>query len=71
MLYVAVVLWYIAATMYMAVVTYYWLFCVLEREEDGRESPVLDVREEGDTKDSESGLWEAAQEVVRVRTHHT
>ena len=56
MLYVAVVLWYIAATMYMIVVTYYWLFCVLEREEDGRESPVLDVREERDTKNSESGL---------------
>ena len=40
----------------MAVVTYYWLFCVLEGEEGDRESPVLDVREEGDTKDSESGL---------------
>ena len=56
MLYVAVVLWYIAATMYMAVVTYYWLFCVLEGEESGRESLGLDIREEGDTKDSESGL---------------
>ena len=56
MLYVAVVLWYIAATMYMAIVTYYWLFCVLEGEESGREPPGLDVREEGDTKDSESGL---------------
>ena len=56
MLYAAVVLWYIAATVYMAVVTYYWLFCVLEGEESGRESPGLDVREEGDTKDSESGL---------------
>ena len=56
MLYVAVVLWYIAATMYMAVVTYYWLFCVLEGDERGREPPRINVRQERDTKNSESGL---------------
>ena len=60
MLYAAVALWYMAATVYMAVAIYYWLFCVLEEEEHGREPPGLNVREEGDTKYSESGRWKAA-----------
>ena len=55
MLYAAVALWYMAATVYMTVAIYYWLFCVLEEEEHGREPPGLNVREEGDTKYSESG----------------
>ena len=56
MLYAAVALWYMAATVYMAVAIYYWLSCVLEGDERGREPPRINVREEGDTKDSESGL---------------
>ena len=52
MLYAAVAL---AATVYMTAAVYYWLFCVLEGEERGRETPGFDVREEEDTKDSESG----------------